>query len=121
ALKHRLVDAYAAVELARAHCWYAAWALDAAPAAVPLAACGARASATDAFELAAREMIQMHGGAGFTWEFDCHLFYRRAKLLSLTLGSGSAWRDRLGRLLTAPAADAPPGVGGGDEERSTTR
>jgi len=102
ALKHRMVDMYAAIELARAHCLYGAWALDAAPDAVPLAACGARVSATDAFELAAREMIQMHGGAGFTWEFDCHLFYRRAKLLALALGGVNAWRERLGRRLDAP-------------------
>jgi alkylation response protein AidB-like acyl-CoA dehydrogenase len=40
-------------------------------------------------------MIQLHGGVGFTWEYDCHLFYRRAKLLSLCLGSPAAWRDRL--------------------------
>jgi alkylation response protein AidB-like acyl-CoA dehydrogenase len=101
ALKHRLVDVYAAIELARAHCWYAAWAVDAAPDAVPLAACGARVAATDAFELAAREMIQLHGGSGFTWELDCHLFYRRSKLLALALGGPSAWRERLVARLTA--------------------
>jgi len=106
ALKHRLVDLYAAIELARGHCWYAAWALDAAADAVPLAACGARVSATDTFDLAAREMIQMHGGAGFTWEFDCHLFYRRAKLLALALGGVSAWRERLARRLDARIAHA---------------
>jgi len=105
ALKHRMVDVYAAIEVARAHCWYGAWALDAAIAAEPLAACGARVSATDAFDLAAREMIQMHGGAGFTWEFDCHLFYRRAKLLALALGGVSAWRDRLVRRLQARSAE----------------
>src|SRR5439155_8184426 len=105
ALKHRMVDVYAAIEVARAHCWYGAWALDAAVAAEPLAACGARVSATDAFDLAAREMIQMHGGAGFTWEFDCHLFYRRAKLLALALGGVSAWRDRLVRRLQARSAE----------------
>jgi acyl-CoA dehydrogenase len=99
ALKHRLVDVYAAIELARAHCWHAAWALDAAPQVAPLAACAARVSATEAFDLAAREMIQMHGGAGYTWEFDCHLFYRRAKLLALALGGVSGWRERLVRRL----------------------
>ena len=44
-------------------------------------------SASEAYFLAAKENIQMHGGMGFTWEFDCHLYYRRAKLLSLALGS----------------------------------
>ena len=47
----------------------------------PVAACGARVAASEAFDLAGKEMIQMHGGVGFTWEYDCHLFYRRAKLL----------------------------------------
>ncbi len=37
----------------------------------------------------------MHGGVGFTWEYDCHLFYRRAKLLGLALGSAAEWRDKL--------------------------
>ncbi|HAK63527.1 MAG TPA: acyl-CoA dehydrogenase, partial [Alphaproteobacteria bacterium] len=36
-----------------------------------------------------------HGGMGFTWEFDCHLYYRRAKWLSLSLGSHLSWKDRL--------------------------
>ena len=40
-------------------------------------------------------MIQIHGGVGYTWEYDCHLFYRRAKLLSLTLGSPTEWREKL--------------------------
>jgi acyl-CoA dehydrogenase len=37
----------------------------------------------------------VHGGMGFTWEFDCHMYYRRAKLLALTLGSTARWKDRL--------------------------
>ncbi len=41
------------------------------------------------FHLASKENIQTHGGMGFTWEFDCHLYYRRAKLLALTLGSAT--------------------------------
>ena len=43
----------------------------------------------------------MHGGVGFTWEYDCHLFLRRAKLLSLALGSPSAWREKLVQRLEA--------------------
>ena len=53
----------------------------------------------DAFELASTEMIQMHGGVGFTWEYDCHLFYRRAKRLAAVLGRASAWREKLIRRL----------------------
>ena len=47
------------------------------------------------FDLAGKEMIQMYGGVGYTWEYDCHLFYRRAKLLSLALGGTGEWRERL--------------------------
>jgi acyl-CoA dehydrogenase len=40
-------------------------------------------------------MIQLHGGVGYTWEFDCHLFYRRAKYLGALLGSAHQWREQL--------------------------
>jgi len=99
ALKHRLADLYTHLELARSNAYYAAWALHAGSPELATAACAARAAASDVFELAAREMIQMHGGVGFTWEYDCHLFYRRAKALAVELGSADEWRDRLvGRL-----------------------
>jgi alkylation response protein AidB-like acyl-CoA dehydrogenase len=86
AIKHRMADLYAAIELARSNGYYAAWALSSGSDELELAACSFRAAASEAFELASREMIQIHGGVGFTWEYDCHLFYRRAKLLSAWLG-----------------------------------
>ena len=95
ALKHRLADLYVSIELARSNAYFAAWALENDVPELGTAACAARASASDAFELAAREMIQLYGGVGFTWEYDCHLFYRRAKLLALALGSADLWRDTL--------------------------
>jgi alkylation response protein AidB-like acyl-CoA dehydrogenase len=95
ALKHRMADAWVAIELARSNGYYGAWALSNDAAELPIAACLARASATDAFENASREMIQMHGGVGFTWEYDCHLFYRRSKLLATALGGPGEWRDKL--------------------------
>jgi len=95
ALKHRLADLYAAIELARSNGYYAAWALSSGSDELELAACTFRAAAGDAFELASREMVQIHGGVGFTWEYDCHLFYRRAKLASAWLGTPSAWREKL--------------------------
>ena len=64
-----------------------------------------RDSANDAFFLAAKENIQVHGGMGYTWEFDCHLYYRRAKLLSLVLGSSRQWKDRL--ITQLETANAP--------------
>jgi acyl-CoA dehydrogenase len=101
ALKHRLADLYVAIELARSNAYYAAWALENRAPELATSACGARAAACDAFDLAAKEMVQMHGGVGYTWEFDCHLFYRRAKLLALALGSASAWREKLIQRLDA--------------------
>jgi len=101
AIKHRLADLYVEIELARSNAYYAAWALSTGSKRLAASAAGARASASDAFELAGKEMIQLHGGVGFTWEFDCHLFYRRAKYLALALGSANEWRDRLVRAIAA--------------------
>jgi alkylation response protein AidB-like acyl-CoA dehydrogenase len=96
AVKHRMADLFCAIELARSNAYYGAYTLSNDLAdELALAACSTRSSASDAFDLAAAEMIQLHGGVGFTWEYDCHLFYRRAKLLSLCLGSPAVWRDRL--------------------------
>jgi alkylation response protein AidB-like acyl-CoA dehydrogenase len=95
ALKHRLADLYVSIELARSNAYFAAWALQNDEPELGTAACAARASASDAFELAAREMMQLYGGVAFTWEYDCHLFYRRAKLLAVTLGSADRWRETL--------------------------
>jgi acyl-CoA dehydrogenase len=99
AIKHRLADVYVAIELARSNAYFAAWALSTDAPELAVAACGARASASDAFELASQEMIQFHGGVGFTWEYDCHLFYRRAKALGVALGSADEWREKLIRRL----------------------
>ena len=95
AIKHKLADVYIANELARSNAYYGAWALSAEAAELPLAAATARVSATEAFHLAAKENIQTHGGMGFTWEADCHLYYRRAKLLALAVGSERHWKDRV--------------------------
>jgi len=95
AIKHKLADVYVATELARSNAYYGAWALSAGAAEMPLAAASARVSATEAAWLAAKENIQTHGGVGFTWEIDCHLYYRRAKLLGLTLGAVPWWKDRV--------------------------
>ena len=95
AIKHKLADMYIAATLARSNSYYGAWALSTDAAELPIAAATARVSATEAFHLCAKENIQTHGGMGFTWEFDCHMFYRRAKLLSVNLGGLPRWKDRL--------------------------
>jgi alkylation response protein AidB-like acyl-CoA dehydrogenase len=104
AFKHKLVDMYVAVELARANAYYGAWALSREAPELPVAAAAARVSATEAFWLAAKENIQVHGGMGFTWEFDCHLYYRRARLLAAALGTAPRWKDLLIERLAARAA-----------------
>lgn len=95
AIKHKLADVYVATELARSNAYYGAWALSRDAAELPLAAAAARISANAAHFLAAKENIQVHGGMGYTWDADCHLHYRRAKLLSLALGSTRLWKQRL--------------------------
>jgi acyl-CoA dehydrogenase len=99
AIKHKLADVYVALELARSNAYYGAWALSADAAELPLAAATARVSATEAFHIASKENIQTHGGVGFTWSFDCHLYYRRSKQLALRLGGAPFWKNRLVDLL----------------------
>ena len=106
AIKHMLADVYCAVELARANAYYGAWAVSTNAPDVRLAAATARVSAIEAFELAATQNIQVHGGMGFTWELDCHLYYRRAKLLTLVLGTPSFWKRRLTRALLSHPSHA---------------
>ena len=95
AIKHKLADVYIAIELARSNAYYGAWALGADAPDLTSAGAAARVAATHAFEFASAENIQTHGGMGFTWEYDCHLYYRRAKHLSLTIGAAPYWKDRL--------------------------
>lgn len=95
AIKHKLAEMYMRNTLARSHAYHGAWALSSDAAELPLAAAAARAAACDAFDYAAKENSQTHGGMGFTWEMDCHFFYRRARMLSLALGSPRTWKDRL--------------------------
>jgi acyl-CoA dehydrogenase len=105
AIKHKLADVYVATELARSNAYYGAWALAQDAPELSVAAAAARVSAGEAFFLAAKENIQTHGGMGFTWEFDCHLYYRRAKLLALALGSTREWKDHL--IAALEARNAP--------------
>jgi len=95
ALKHMMADMYVALKLAESNCYYAAWALQNDSDDLALAAATARVSATQAFQLCSRDNIQVHGGMGFTWEYDCHLYYRRSNYLTLVLGGLSAWEDKL--------------------------
>jgi len=106
AVKHMLVDAWVGVDQLRSLVWWAAWAADAAPAELPLAASAAKAYAAEAFERAAETCIQVHGGIGFTWEHDAHLFWRRAKVDRLLLGDEAEHLDTVARLVVGGALSA---------------
>ena len=95
AIKHRMADLWCEIELARSNSYYAAWALANEDAELPVAACLARIAASEAFEKTTIEMIEFHGGVGYTWEYDCHLFYRRAKQLAGLLGTPKYWKNQL--------------------------
>ena len=99
AIKHKLADMYVKNEVARSNCFYGAWALSSDAAELPEAAAAARVAASEAFWYASKENIQTHGGMGFTWEVDCHLYYRRAKLLAVQAGAPKVWKEKLVRAL----------------------
>jgi len=101
AISHRLADMMLAVENARSHAYYAAWALEEGTPDAHLAAASAKAAASDAARIATGGAIQVHGGIGFTWEHDLHLYYRRAKFCELYLGDASRWRERVASLLAS--------------------
>jgi len=101
AIKHKLADMFVAVQLARSNAYYAAWALSTEDPELAMASACARVSACRAFDLNAQENLHIHGGVGYTWEADCHLHYRRARELSLILGSPLAWKERVARGLEA--------------------
>lgn len=105
AIKHRIADMYIQVQLARSNAYYGAWAVHTQAAELPIAAAVARIAATDAGWFVTKENIQTHGGMGFTWQMDCHLYYRRAKLLGLALGGAREWKLRLVNELRARNTD----------------
>jgi len=100
ALKHRLADVHVDVELAKVAAWQAAVAL-ASDDEPSVHASLAKFTTADATLGAALEAIQLHGGVGFTWENDTHLWYRRAKSSEVFLGTPAFHRDRMIRELAA--------------------
>ena len=95
AIKHKLADVYVAIELARSNAYRGAWALNRDAPELPAAAAAARIAATEAAWLATKENLQTHGGMGYTWDLDCHLYYRRARMLALALGGAHEWKRHL--------------------------
>jgi len=107
ALKHRLADMMIEVEAARSAAWYAACVADEAPGQLPEAAATAKSYCCDAFYNCAAGAIQLHGGIGFTWEHDAHLYFKRARASATLLGSPAWQRERLLRALGLGAAATP--------------
>ena len=101
-IKHRIAELYGLVELARANCIHAA--AREGQADFITAAAAARLSATEAYDTAARDCVQIHGGIGVTWEIGLHLHMRRARTLALEQGSSLFWEDILVDRLAGEAA-----------------
>ena len=99
AIKHKLADVYVKKELARSNAYYGAMMLADGGADLPIAAAASRIAATDAYDFAAAECIQTHGGIGFTWEADTQFHYRRSRVLALAIGGPGAWKEKLVRRL----------------------
>jgi alkylation response protein AidB-like acyl-CoA dehydrogenase len=99
AVKHRLADMRTAWELAHAGVRAAARAADEDPAAFPAAASVARVLTSVPYFTAAADTIQLHGGIGFTWEHDAHLYYKNALSGKVLLGGASDQLDRLAATL----------------------
>ena len=99
AIKHKCADMLLEVELARSAACYAAAAVAEGDEEVPALASLAKALASDAYMKAAAENIQIHGGVGFTWEHDAHLYFKRAKSSEVFLGDPAYHRELLAQRL----------------------
>jgi alkylation response protein AidB-like acyl-CoA dehydrogenase len=97
AIKHKCADMLMEVESAKSAAYYAAWAAAEDSEELPVVASLAKSYCSEAYFHAAGENIQIHGGIGFTWEHDAHLYFKRAKSSELLLGDPSYHRDLLAR------------------------
>ncbi len=95
AIKHRCADLLLEVESLRSAVGYAAAAVAEDSPEIPVVAALVKALASDTYFHVAAENIQIHGGIGFTWEHDAHLYFKRAKSSELFLGDSSYHRERL--------------------------
>jgi alkylation response protein AidB-like acyl-CoA dehydrogenase len=98
-VKHRAADMLVDVENSKSITYYAAWALDEGVAEAPLAVSMAKAYVSDAYRRVAAAGIQLHGGIGFTWEHDLHLYFKRAKGSEFTFGDATHHRERVAQLV----------------------
>jgi alkylation response protein AidB-like acyl-CoA dehydrogenase len=99
AVKHKCANMLVAVENAKSITYYAAWAVDEGVPEAALAAAMAKAYVSDAYRTVAGDGIQIHGGIGFTWEHDLHLYFKRARGSEVTFGDATFHRERVARLV----------------------
>ena len=101
AVKHKCADMLVDVELGRSAMYYAAWAASDEDQELPLASSIAKAFCGEAYTRVASNGIHVHGGIGFTWEHDMHLYFKRAKANEVLLGDPAYHRDLVARLVPA--------------------
>jgi len=99
AIKHKCVDMMVAVETARSLAYYAAWAVSEDADDTGSAAAMAKAYCGEMAKTVTSEAIQVHGGIGFTWEHDLHLYYRRALAADAAFGAAPAHRETIMRAI----------------------
>jgi len=104
AVQHQCADMYLETESSRSAAYYAAWTLEVNAPDAAAAVSIAKMYASDASRTVGNRGIQVHGGMGFTWENDLHLYYRRAKSTETMLGDATFHRERLARLVIDSAA-----------------
>ena len=106
AIQHKCANMMVQVESAKSATYYAAWAVANDVPEAHLAACMAKAYTSDAYRFVSAEGIQIHGGIGFTWEHDMHLYFKRAKGSEVTFGDATHNRE----LVAQVVLDAPESV-----------
>ena len=104
AYKHRLADMLIEIEQARSAVYWAACAVDEGSDEAGLALHAAKSFCADTFSMVAGNMIQLHGGIGFTWEHDAHLFFKRARSIQTMLGDGNFHREAIAAKILGEAA-----------------
>jgi alkylation response protein AidB-like acyl-CoA dehydrogenase len=99
AIQHKCANMLVEVESSKSATYYAAWAVSNDVAEAPLAAAMAKAYCSDAYRHTAGEGIQIHGGIGFTWEHDMHIYFKRAKSSEVTFGDATWNRELVAQLI----------------------
>jgi alkylation response protein AidB-like acyl-CoA dehydrogenase len=107
AVKHRLADALVDVEAMRSSVYFAAWSIAADEVSGSLAASAAKAWCSDASQRVTGSGLQVHGGIGFTWEHDLHLFVKRSQLDQSSWGDAVFHRERIASMLSGWKASDP--------------